>query len=86
MVKEFVVLHKTDTWDTVPLPPRKCVIGSRWIYNIKTKSDGSVERYKSRFVAKVFSQQYGIDYEETFALVTKMAIFCFLIVVASIRQ
>jgi len=70
----------------VPLPPGKIVVGCRWVYKIKTHSDGSIERYKARLVAKGYSQQYGMDYEETFASVVEMTTICTLIVVASIRQ
>jgi len=86
MVEELTTLYQTHTWDLVPLPPRKRPIGSHWVYKIKTKSDGSVERYKSRFVAKRYTQEYGMDYEETFSLVTKMTIVRTLIVVAFIFQ
>jgi hypothetical protein len=53
---------------------------------MKTNSDGSIERYKARLVAKGYSQQYGMDYEETFTPVAKMTIIHTLIAVASIRQ
>jgi len=56
------------------------------MYKIKTNSDGSFERYKARLVAKGYSQQHGMDYEETFIPVAKMTIIRTLIVVASIRQ
>ena len=58
---------KNHTWDLVTLPSRKFVVGYKWIYKIKTHSDGSIKRYKARLVAKGFTQEYGIDYEETFA-------------------
>jgi hypothetical protein len=56
------------------------------VYKINTNSDGSIERYKARLVVKGYSQQYGMDYEETFAPVVKMTTIHTLIVVASIRQ
>jgi hypothetical protein len=86
MDKELSALHKTYIWDLVPLPPGKSVVGCRWVYKIKTNSDGSIERYKARLVVKGYSQQYGMDYEETFAPVAKMTTICTLIIVASIRQ
>jgi hypothetical protein len=47
------------------------VVTSKWIYKIKHVADGSVEKYKVRFVARGFSQVEGIDYEETFAPVAR---------------
>ncbi|KAI5442830.1 hypothetical protein KIW84_011740 [Lathyrus oleraceus] len=52
----------------------------------KTKYDELVERYKARFFAKRFYQQYGMNYEENFAHVAKMTIIHTLIIVAYIRQ
>ena len=49
----------------------KSVVGSRWIYKVKQSVDGSVEKYKAKFVSLDFSQIEGIDYEETFALVAR---------------
>ena len=44
---------------------------SKWIYKIKDATDGSIEKYKARFVARGFSKKKGIDYEENFALVSR---------------
>jgi len=59
------------------------VVGSRWVYKIKRRYDGSIERYKVHLVAKGFIQQEGIDYSETFSHVIKRATvrFVFSIVV-----
>ncbi|RVX07849.1 Retrovirus-related Pol polyprotein from transposon RE1 [Vitis vinifera] len=73
MKEELDALTKNHTWDLVTLPPGQSVVGCKWIYKIKTSFDGSVERYKARLVAKGFTQEYGIDYEETFAPVARIS-------------
>ena len=67
MKEELDALHKTGTWDLVDLPSRKSASGCKWVYKIKTRSDGTVDRYKDLLVTRGFTQEYGIDYEETFA-------------------
>jgi len=72
MKGKYEDLMKNKTWDLVPYPNEKNVIGNKWIYKVKFNSVRDNEKYKVRLVAKGFSQKYGIDYEETFALVKKM--------------
>ena len=86
ILEELTTLHQTHTWDLVPLPLRKRPIGFRWIYKIKTKSYGLVERYKARLVVQGYTQEYDMDNEETFALVAKMTTVRALIIVTSIFQ
>ena len=59
------------------------MVGCKWIYKIKTRSDGSIEYYKTRLVAKGFTQEYGIDYDETFALVAYISFVRALLAVAT---
>ncbi|XP_028099643.1 uncharacterized protein LOC114299159 [Camellia sinensis] len=84
-LRDYIV-GKTHTWDVVDLPPRKTVIGCKWVYKIKTHSDGFSERYKARLVAKGFTQEYGIDYEETFAHVARLTSVCSLIAIDAARH
>jgi hypothetical protein len=67
MTEEYQSIIKNDVWDIVLRPEGKFVVTSKWIYKIKHPVDGSVEKYKARFVARGFSQVEAIDYEETFA-------------------
>ena len=73
MNEEMAALDANKTWDLVPLPKDKKAIGCKWVYKIKHNADGSISRYKARLVAKGYAQTYGIDYDETFSPVARMA-------------
>ena len=70
--EEIDALEKNGTWDIVDTPRNHKIVGCKWVFTIKQKADGSIERYKARLVAKGFTQTLRIDYEETFAPVAKM--------------
>uniref|UniRef100_A0A2N9G528 F-box domain-containing protein n=1 Tax=Fagus sylvatica TaxID=28930 RepID=A0A2N9G528_FAGSY len=72
MVEEMEALQKNSTWKLVELPKDKKTVGCKWVFTVKHKADGSIERFKARLVAKGYTQTYGIDYQETFAPVAKI--------------
>ncbi|CAH9096007.1 unnamed protein product, partial [Cuscuta epithymum] len=86
MQREIRALEENGTWTLVPLPPGKKVVDSKWVYKIKYKPNGDVERYKARLVAKGFTQVEGIDFHETFAPVAKLVTVRCLLAVAAKRN
>jgi hypothetical protein len=85
MAEEITALEQTGTWDLVSYPPRVRPITCKWVYKVKTRSDGSPERYKARLVARCFQQEHGRDYDETFAPFANMTTIYTLLAVASVR-
>ena len=85
MQSEMDSIHRNGTWELCELPKGKNVIGTKWVYKIKRKSDGSIDRYKARLVAKGYAQQYGIDYEETFAPTSRMTTIRTVVALAAHR-
>ncbi|KAG7588692.1 Integrase catalytic core [Arabidopsis suecica] len=68
---EVQAMLRNHTWDEEELPQGKKCVSSKWVFTIKYKSNGDIERYKARLVARGFTQTYGDDYRETFAPVAK---------------
>ncbi|KAJ9700985.1 hypothetical protein PVL29_006355 [Vitis rotundifolia] len=72
MRKEMSALEKNKTWEIVERLKGKNIVDCKWIFTLKYKVDGSLERHKARLVAKEYTQTYEVDYQETFALIAKM--------------
>ncbi|WVZ72071.1 hypothetical protein U9M48_020586 [Paspalum notatum var. saurae] len=86
MAEEIAALERTGTWDLVPTSSHIRPITCKWVYKLKTPSDGSLERYKARLVARGFQQEHGHDYDETFASVAHITTVRALLAVASVRE
>jgi hypothetical protein len=71
MMKEYNSIMMNDVWQVVPRSDGKLVVTSKWLYKLKHYADGSIEKYKARFVAWGFSQVEGVDYDETIVPVAR---------------
>ncbi|KAM1198584.1 hypothetical protein ACFX2I_009959 [Malus domestica] len=71
MVQEFNALQRCGTWKLVPYHSRMNLLPNKWVFKLKQRGDGSIERHKARLVANGFHQKPDIDYTETFSPVVK---------------
>jgi histone deacetylase 1/2 len=82
---EYDTLQRNRTWRLVDRPPGANVVTGKWIFKHKLNPDGSLERYKARWVVRGFTQQARVDFEETFSPVVKHATIRTILTIAASR-
>jgi len=83
MDKEIATLEQARTWIDVERPLGKNVVGSKWVFRLKRKADSMIKKYKARLVARGFTQQYGVDYYNTYSPVVKLISFRTILALAA---
>jgi len=81
--EEIQSIEKNHTWSLVDLPVGSKAIGVKWVFKLKHNSDGSINKYKARLVAKAYVQRHGVDFEEVFALVARIETVRLIIALAA---
>ncbi|KAK9217646.1 hypothetical protein WN943_006274 [Citrus x changshan-huyou] len=70
---EYNALMKNKTWTLIPNSQNYKLVGNKWVYRVKENSDGTINKFKTRLVAKGFLQTPGVDFKETFSPIVKAA-------------
>ena len=77
MLDEISVLQNSGTWELVPLPFGKSVVGCKWVFAIKVGPKGTIDRLEARLVAKGYTHIFGLDYGDTFSQWQRWLLFAY---------
>ena len=86
MKREYDSLIDNRTWDLVTLPSDRKKVQCKWVFKVKYKSSGEIDRFKARVVAKAYSQKPGIDYQETYSPVVKHSSIRVIFAIAAAKK
>jgi len=86
MVREYEMLKERGVFELTPQLLERNIVGSKWVYAVKWRDDGTVDRQKVRTVAKGFIQVLGEDYDETYALVARLELVRLVCAIAASRR
>ncbi|CAI7853838.1 unnamed protein product [Closterium sp. NIES-54] len=88
MDKELKALQERNTWKVVPIgvARNKTILTGKWVFRVKTKADGTIDKFKARWVVRGFDQEHGRDFTETFAPVSRHTSLRILLAVAAMKR
>ncbi|CAI7910235.1 unnamed protein product [Closterium sp. NIES-54] len=88
MDKELKALQERNTWKVVPIgvAQNKTILTGKWVFRVKTKADGTIDKFKARWVVRGFDQEHGRDFTETFAPVSRHTSLQILLAVAAMKK
>jgi hypothetical protein len=84
--KELDSLKKLKTWELVDKPAKANIVGNKFVFKIKRKADGTIDKYKARLCAKGFTQKEGIDFFNTTSPVAKLTSIKTVLSIAAIKN
>ena len=74
MAKEMQAIERNSTWKLVDVPKGKNVVGLKWVFRTKYNADGGIQKHKAHLLAKGYSQQQDIDFDETFSPIARFKV------------
>ncbi|CAI7819343.1 unnamed protein product [Closterium sp. NIES-53] len=88
MDRELKALKERNTWKVVPISmaQNKTILTRKWVFRVKTKADGTIDKFKARWVVRGFDQEHGRDFTETFAPVSRHTSLRILLAVAAMKR
>ncbi|CAI7881467.1 unnamed protein product [Closterium sp. NIES-54] len=88
MDKELKALQERNTWKVVPIgvARNKTILTGKWVFRVKTKADGTIDKFKARWVVRGFDQEHGRDFTETFAPVSRHTSLRILLAIVAMKK
>ena len=81
---ELKSLHDAHTWNVIEHPPKGTnIVSCKWVFKIKKNTMGEIDKYKAQLVAHGFTQQYSVNYNETYAPIACLASLHLILTIAA---